>query len=76
MCDVKRNDTYCVRVGKWWVRRASMNSIVCTHHLPSTIEQMKAVDWQTAHPNYHLTARDDVIVKLRNETENGYTVFR
>lgn len=86
MCEIVKSETLCgpwatpnvivnqcPNFGKWWVRRASMNQIVCSIHLPGTIERFKAVDHETAHDLYHLGPRDEVIVSMSTENpKNGY----
>jgi protein involved in polysaccharide export with SLBB domain len=58
--------TSCKCRADFWAQRSSMNLLVCGRHLPGTVRRFRATDHATAHPSYHLSPGDAVIVKVRD----------
>jgi hypothetical protein len=77
MCEIVKSETLngpwaipnvvvnlCPNRGKWWVQQAGRGQIVCSNHLPGTIDRFKD------------DLRGDVIIKRRQYSENGYTYWK
>ena len=62
MCEALR----CKAKGRYWVRRDSMNLIVCGRHLPRTVNRFRAIG-SDAYQSYGIVPFSAITVKVVNE---------